>query len=147
MEARFFAPVQTGPGAQPASCTMGTWSFLGVKSGGCVTLTPHPLLVPWSRKSRAIPVLPLWPVQPVQSFSACTRVHCIFTLLHCHLIPPRPKHLPQHPRPTFLPQCARPSFIPIQNIRENYSSVCVFIFFGQQTKRQNIPHGMMISIM
>jgi len=25
--ARFFAPVQTGPGAQPASCTMGTGSF------------------------------------------------------------------------------------------------------------------------
>jgi hypothetical protein len=29
--ARFFAHVQTGPGAQPASCTMGTGSFLGVK--------------------------------------------------------------------------------------------------------------------
>ena len=25
-------------------------------------LTPHPLLVPWSRKSRAIPLLPLWAV-------------------------------------------------------------------------------------
>jgi len=24
-----------------------------------VTLTPHPLLVPWSMKSRAIPLLPL----------------------------------------------------------------------------------------
>jgi len=24
-----------------------------------VTLTPHPLLVPWSWKSRAIPLLPL----------------------------------------------------------------------------------------
>ena len=43
-----------------------------------VMLTPHPLLVPWSRKSRAIPLLPLWTVQPVQSLSACTRVH--FTL-------------------------------------------------------------------
>jgi len=51
--ARFSAPVQTGPGAQPASCTMGTESFPGVKSGQGVTLTPHPLLVPWSRKSRA----------------------------------------------------------------------------------------------
>ena len=29
--ARFSAPVQTGPGAYPASCTMGTGSFLGVK--------------------------------------------------------------------------------------------------------------------
>jgi hypothetical protein len=29
--ARFFAHVQTGPGAHPASCTMGTGSFSGVK--------------------------------------------------------------------------------------------------------------------
>jgi hypothetical protein len=45
-ETRFSAPVQTGPGAHPASCTMGTGSFLGVKSGQGVTLTPHSLLVP-----------------------------------------------------------------------------------------------------
>ena len=38
---------------------MGTGSFPGVKSGRGVTLTPHLLLVPWSRKSRAIPLLPL----------------------------------------------------------------------------------------
>ena len=44
--ARFSASVQTGPGAHPASCTMGTGSFPGVKSGRGVTLTPHPLLVP-----------------------------------------------------------------------------------------------------
>ena len=35
---------------------------------------PHPLLVPWSRKSRATHLLPLWAVRPVQSLSACTRV-------------------------------------------------------------------------
>jgi len=29
--ARFSAPVQTGPEAHPASCTMGTGSFLGVR--------------------------------------------------------------------------------------------------------------------
>ena len=46
--ARFSAPVQTGPGVHPASCTMGTGSFPEVKSGQGVTLTPHPLLVPWS---------------------------------------------------------------------------------------------------
>ena len=46
--ARFSAPVQTGPVAHPASCTMGTGSFPGVKSGRALTLTPHPLLVPWS---------------------------------------------------------------------------------------------------
>jgi len=44
--ARFTAPLQTGPGAHPASCTMGTGSFPGVKGGRGVTLTPHPLLVP-----------------------------------------------------------------------------------------------------
>ena len=32
--ARFSAPVQTGPGAYPASCTMGTESFPGVKRPG-----------------------------------------------------------------------------------------------------------------
>ena len=78
--ARFTAPVQTGPGAHPASCTMGTGSFPVVKSGRGVTLTTHPLLVPWSRKSRSIPLLPLWPVWQVQSVSACTRVH--FTLFY-----------------------------------------------------------------
>jgi hypothetical protein len=32
--ARFFVHVQTGPGAHPASCTMGTGSFPGVKRPG-----------------------------------------------------------------------------------------------------------------
>ena len=44
--ARFSTPLQTGPGAHPASCTMGTGSFLAVEGGRDVTLTPHPLLVP-----------------------------------------------------------------------------------------------------
>ena len=57
---------------------MGTRSFLGVKSGRGVTLTPHHLLVPWSWKRRAIPLLPLWAVRPVQSLSARTRVHFTF---------------------------------------------------------------------
>ena len=74
----FCAPVQTGPGAHPASCTMGTGPFPGVKSGRGVTLALHPLLVPWPRKSRAIPLLPLWAVRRVQSLSACIRVHFTF---------------------------------------------------------------------
>jgi len=43
---------------------------------------PSPFLVPWSRKGRAIPLLPLWAVRPVQSLSACTGVQfiLIFTL-------------------------------------------------------------------
>jgi len=46
---------------------------------------PSPLLVPWSRKRRDIPLLPLWAVRPVQSLSACTRVHFTFT---CTSTPP-----------------------------------------------------------
>ena len=83
--ARFSAPVQTGPGAHPASCTMGIGSFPGIKSGRGVLLTTHPLLVPWSRKRRAIPLLPLWAVQPVQSLSACTRVHFVCALQEIRL--------------------------------------------------------------
>ena len=105
MGAKFSSPVQTGPGDNTASCTVGTGSFPGAKSGRDVSLTSHPLLVPWSRKSRAIPLLPygpyglyrasvpvqrctlplpipllpLWTVLPVQSLSACTTVHFTFT--------------------------------------------------------------------
>jgi hypothetical protein len=46
VEARFSAPVQTGPEAHPVSCTMGTGSFPGLMCGRGVTLAPHPLLVP-----------------------------------------------------------------------------------------------------
>jgi len=40
--ARFSAPVQTAPGAHPASCTMGTRSFPRVKCGQGVLLTTTP---------------------------------------------------------------------------------------------------------
>jgi len=38
----FSAPVQTGPGVHPASCTMGTGSFPGYRVAGawCWPLTP-----------------------------------------------------------------------------------------------------------
>ena len=68
--AKFSAPVQTGPGAHPASCKMGTGSFPGVKSGQGVTLSPHAPLVPWSRKSRAIPLPHLC--------TACTEPQCLY---------------------------------------------------------------------
>jgi hypothetical protein len=51
-----FPPVKTGPGAHLASCKMGTGSFPGVKCGRGVLLTTHSLLVPRSRKSRAVPL-------------------------------------------------------------------------------------------
>ena len=70
--ARFFVTVQTGLGAHPASCTMGTGSLLWVKSSQGVTLTPHPLLEPWSRKGRAIPLL------PPMGRTACTEPQCLY---------------------------------------------------------------------
>ena len=48
------------PGAHPASCKMCTGSFPGVNCGRGVLLTTHPLLVPRSWKSRAIPLPTPW---------------------------------------------------------------------------------------
>ena len=81
-----------GPGSNPGGgeifhtwcprslLTMGTGSFSSVKSGRGLTLTPHPLLLPWSRKCRSIPLLSLCAIRPLQSLSACTRVHFTFTV-------------------------------------------------------------------
>ena len=66
---------------------MGTGSFLGVKSGRGVTLTPHLLLVLWSRKSRVISLRPLWAVRPVQSLSASTRVNFTYFKIQITLCP------------------------------------------------------------
>ena len=84
--ARFSALVQTGHEFHPASCTMGTGYFLGVKRPGR-DADPYLLLLPWSRKGRAIPLLPLRAVWPVQSISACATVH--FTLPYFTFTEPR----------------------------------------------------------
>jgi len=57
---RDFPPVQTGPETHPASCKMGTGSFLGVKCSRGVPLTTNPLLVLRSWKSRVILLPTLW---------------------------------------------------------------------------------------
>jgi hypothetical protein len=49
VEVRFFAHVHTGPGVHPASCTMGTGSFPGVKRPGGGADHP-PLLAPRGTK-------------------------------------------------------------------------------------------------
>ena len=69
---RFSAPVQTGPGAHPASCTTGTGSFPGVKSGRGVTLTPHPLLVPLVMKEYSYTSI------PPMGRTACTEPQCLY---------------------------------------------------------------------
>jgi len=64
---------------------MGTGSSPGVKCGRGVTLTPHSLLVPWSRKSRAIPLVHRWAVRPLQSLSALQV--CTLPYLTCFDLP------------------------------------------------------------
>ena len=55
-----FRPFRPAPGAHPASCKIGTGSFPEVKCGRGVLLTTHPLLLPRSWKSTAIPLPTLW---------------------------------------------------------------------------------------
>jgi len=74
---------------------MGTGSLPEVKSGWCVMLTPHPLLMPWSRKGRVIPLLPLWTVWPVQILNACTRAHFTFFTFY-------DTQCPETPTPSFV---------------------------------------------
>ena len=57
---RDFPPLQTGPGAHPAYCKIGTGSFPGVKCGQGVLVTTHPILVLRSWKSTAISLPTLW---------------------------------------------------------------------------------------
>ena len=73
------------PWGPPSLLYNGYPVFPGNKERPELDADPSSLLVPWSRKIRAIPLLPLWVVWPVQSLSACTRV--TFTL------PYRPSHL------------------------------------------------------
>ena len=72
MGSRFSTPVQTGPEAHPASCTMDTGSFPGVRCGRGVTLTPHPLLVQRSKIEYSYtPTLP-------KGLVACERVKATY---------------------------------------------------------------------
>jgi len=61
---------------KPTDNCMENTAFTNIKFGGTHS---HPLLVQWSWKGRAIPLLPLWVVRPVESLSACTRVTFTFT--------------------------------------------------------------------
>ena len=71
---RDFPPVQTGPGGPPSLLYNEYLVFPGGEDRPGRDAEPASLLAPRSRKSRALPLLPLWAVRPVQSLSACTRV-------------------------------------------------------------------------
>ena len=58
-----------GPNQPPVLCVPGL--SRGKEQPGR-DADPSILLVPWSRKSRSLHLLPLWAVRPVQSLSACT---------------------------------------------------------------------------
>jgi hypothetical protein len=63
------------PWGPPSLLYNGYRVFPGGKEWSGRNTYRSPLLVPWSRKSRAIPLLPLWAVRPSQSLGACTRLH------------------------------------------------------------------------
>ena len=82
MGARFFTPVQISPGAHPASCTMSTGSFPGVKSGWGMTLAPHPVLVPWSER---VALYLYSPCGPYGLYIASVSVQGCTLPFSCHL--------------------------------------------------------------
>ena len=93
-EATFSAPVQTGPGAYPASCTMGTGPFQGVKRPG--RGTDHPPSSKSGGHERVglylySPSGPQWPV-----------IGRTFTFTY----------LKRQTRSTVCPQCASYDFSP-----------------------------------
>jgi hypothetical protein len=68
--------VQTGSGAHPASCTMGTGGpFPGAKARPGVTLTTHPYLVPRRRMSRSYTSTPPTPLRRVVGQLSAFSVH------------------------------------------------------------------------
>ena len=84
---RFFAPVQTGPGAHPASYTMG--SFPGVKWPGRGVV--HPLPYSTEAKERVElyiypPLLPLWPVLYGELYLTLPVIHSGHLSIHVSLL-------------------------------------------------------------
>ena len=69
---KIFRTCPDRPWSPPSLLYNGYRVFPGGKERPRRDAAPHPLLLPWSRKSIAIPLLPLWAVRPVQSLSACT---------------------------------------------------------------------------
>ena len=58
------------------------------------------------------------------SSSSCSFLHSRYLIsLRTKYSPQHP--IPKHPQSTFLPQCQKPSLTPIQNNRQNYSSLYI----------------------
>ena len=69
----FSAPVQTGPGAHPASYKIGIGSLSRGQSGRGVALTTHTHLASRLKKGYSYTSTPVW------SFVACSRMNFTFT--------------------------------------------------------------------
>ena len=83
---RVFPPVQTGPGAHPASCKIGAGSFPGAKCGQGVLLTIHPLLVPLqlylyppSGPHRTCNGVTLYSVSKFVQLESTERIHSLYS--------------------------------------------------------------------
>jgi hypothetical protein len=81
--------VQTGSGAHPASCTVGTGGlFLGANRGRVVTLTTHPHLVSRSGMRRS-PQAPPWKVAGQLYYTlywaSLISIHAIYCKSACHI--------------------------------------------------------------
>ena len=97
----------------------------------CTSPLPHTCYMPCpSHSSRFDPWIIIGEEYRTLSSSLCSFLHSRY------LVPLKPKYSPQHPilkypQLLFLPHCQRPSFTPIQNKRQNYSSVYLnFYIFG-----------------
>jgi hypothetical protein len=81
--ARFSAPIQTGSGAHPASCKMGTGSFPGGKSDRGVMLTTHsPSSAEDKKDLRYTSTHPTGPSGPVTGFPLLLQV-CLDIEVKC----------------------------------------------------------------
>ena len=87
IESRWGRDFPDRPWGPPSLLYNGYRVFPRGRSGRGVTLTLHPLLVPWSWKSRAIPRLPLL------GRAACTEPQCLCKgalylsgIMNCHLV-------------------------------------------------------------
>ena len=98
--ARFSSPVQTGPGAHPTSCKMGSGSFPGVKRPGRGADHPPPSKCRGWRKSRAVHLLPLW------AFVACSKENFIFTFTFSTVCPKIHAFPPQILKCILMLSCA-----------------------------------------
>jgi hypothetical protein len=73
----------SGPGADTASCKMGTGSFKGVRCGRGVLLTTHPLLVPLGQNGPVTGSLYLLPINifALDEYTHSTLVTCPYVYL------------------------------------------------------------------